>query len=131
MHCRLADKLAAGAFKRCQELSCRPTAASMGYNWADPKKNTKLSSLLMCVTSALLATLDMLAERLTLWGSSRRSKAEASRKKRLTSVRSTLSNQLHPTVENKLRSWSACCPVRRSRRAFTLVVLTLPAVLDG
>lgn len=30
----------------------RCTAASMEYNWADPKKNTKLSSLLMCVALA-------------------------------------------------------------------------------
>ncbi|KAG2996631.1 hypothetical protein PC118_g2375 [Phytophthora cactorum] len=50
----------------------------MEYNWGDPKKNSLLSSRMMA-------------------------KAEVTRKKRLTSVRSTLSNQLHPAIENKLR----------------------------
>ncbi|KAI9993348.1 hypothetical protein PInf_015426 [Phytophthora infestans] len=50
----------------------------MDYNWGDPKKNSLLSSRMMA-------------------------KAEVTRKKRLTSVKSTLSNQLHPAIENKLR----------------------------
>eukprot|EP00644_Phytophthora_capsici_P008321 jgi/Phyca11/567699/estExt2_Genewise1.C_PHYCAscaffold_260186 len=51
----------------------------MEYNWGDPKKNSLLSSRMMA-------------------------KAEVTRKKRLTSVKSTLSNQLHPAIEHKLRS---------------------------
>ncbi|ETL40692.1 hypothetical protein L916_08190 [Phytophthora nicotianae] len=50
----------------------------MDYNWGDPKKNSLLSSRMMA-------------------------KAEVTRKKRLTNVKSTLSNQLHPAIENKLR----------------------------
>ncbi|KAL4115358.1 hypothetical protein PRIC2_013521 [Phytophthora ramorum] len=50
----------------------------MEFNWGDPKKNSLLSSRMMA-------------------------KAEVTRKKRLTSVKSTLSNQLHPATENKLR----------------------------
>ncbi|EGZ21621.1 hypothetical protein PHYSODRAFT_463301, partial [Phytophthora sojae] len=58
----------------------------MEYNWGDPKKNSLLSSRMMA-------------------------KAEVTRKKRLTSVKSTLSNQLHPAIEHKLRSQSTttCC----------------------
>ncbi|KAL3662944.1 hypothetical protein V7S43_011890 [Phytophthora oleae] len=50
----------------------------MEYNWGDPKKNSLLTSRMMA-------------------------KAEVTRKKRLTSVKSTLSNQLHPAIEHKLR----------------------------
>uniref|UniRef100_K3X154 Uncharacterized protein n=1 Tax=Globisporangium ultimum (strain ATCC 200006 / CBS 805.95 / DAOM BR144) TaxID=431595 RepID=K3X154_GLOUD len=50
----------------------------MNYNWGDPKKNSKLTSIMM-------------------------TKAEASRKKRLSSVKSTLSNNLHPGTESKLK----------------------------
>ncbi|KAG6574616.1 uncharacterized protein IUM83_10922 [Phytophthora cinnamomi] len=50
----------------------------MEYNWGDPKKNSLLSSRMMA-------------------------KAEVTRKKRLTNVKSTLSNQLHPAIEHKLR----------------------------
>ncbi|KAE9302370.1 hypothetical protein PR003_g22281 [Phytophthora rubi] len=50
----------------------------MEYNWGDPKKNSLLTSRMMA-------------------------KAEITRKKRLTSVKSTLSNQLHPAIEHKLR----------------------------
>ncbi|KAF1327997.1 hypothetical protein FI667_g7295, partial [Globisporangium splendens] len=50
----------------------------MNYNWGNPKKNSKLTSIMM-------------------------TKAEASRKKRLSSVKSTLSNNLHPGTENKLK----------------------------
>ncbi|EEY56528.1 uncharacterized protein PITG_10067 [Phytophthora infestans T30-4] len=56
----------------------------MDYNWGDPKKNSLLSSRMMA-------------------------KAEVTRKKRLTSVKSTLSNQLHPAIENKLRSQYYTC----------------------
>ncbi|OWZ18762.1 hypothetical protein PHMEG_0007089 [Phytophthora megakarya] len=51
----------------------------MEFNWGDPKKNSLLSSRMMA-------------------------KAEITRKKRLTSVKSTVSNQLHPAIEHKLRS---------------------------
>ncbi|POM63802.1 Hypothetical protein PHPALM_20751 [Phytophthora palmivora] len=51
----------------------------MDYNWGDPKKNSLLSSRMMA-------------------------KAEVTRKKRLTSVKSTVSNQLHPAIEIKLRN---------------------------
>ncbi|GAB9466049.1 hypothetical protein Gpo141_00003434 [Globisporangium polare] len=50
----------------------------MNYNWGEPKKNSKLTAIMM-------------------------TKAEASRKKRLSSVKSTLSNQLHPGTEGKLK----------------------------
>ncbi|TMW56893.1 hypothetical protein Poli38472_002818 [Pythium oligandrum] len=50
----------------------------MEFNWADPRKNSRLDSLMMA-------------------------KAEASRKKRLSSIKSTVSNQLHPAAESKLK----------------------------
>ncbi|OQR85307.1 hypothetical protein ACHHYP_11973 [Achlya hypogyna] len=49
------------------------------YNWADPRRSSTLSVKMM-------------------------EKAEAARKERLTKVRSTVSNHLHPAVEKKLPS---------------------------
>ncbi|KAG7398426.1 Histone-lysine N-methyltransferase ezh1 [Phytophthora boehmeriae] len=54
---------------------------AMDYNWSDPTKNSLLSSRMMA-------------------------KAEITRKKRLAGMRSTVSNHLHPAIENKLRSQS-------------------------
>lgn len=50
----------------------------MEYNWADPRKNSLIGNLMMA-------------------------KTEASRMKRLTSVKSTVSNQLNPSIEHKLK----------------------------
>ncbi|KAJ0407327.1 hypothetical protein P43SY_004755 [Pythium insidiosum] len=50
---------------------------AMDYNWADPRKNSRVTAHMMA-------------------------KAEASRVKRLTTVKSTLSNQLHPATQHKL-----------------------------
>ncbi|KAJ0411246.1 hypothetical protein ATCC90586_004162 [Pythium insidiosum] len=53
------------------------TLFAMDYNWADPRKNSRVTAHMMA-------------------------KAEASRVKRLTTVKSTLSNQLHPATQHKL-----------------------------
>nr|CCA13908.1 conserved hypothetical protein [Albugo laibachii Nc14] len=49
----------------------------MAYNWADPKKNSRLNTMMM-------------------------QKSERTRLDRLSRIKSTVSNQLHPVIEHKL-----------------------------